>query len=289
MKNPRTPSRKSATLAFFTVLALLLAATGARADDGDSSDRVASANKLSDEGLSLYKGRDYRHAIEKFLQAFALDPDPNLLFNTARCYEAMGDSDNAIEKYEAFLAKPDADPQGKRRATEAVRALRQAKEAPAVSATTAPSAGAAARPPHAALLTAPTPAQPAPSAHSAPSFLNATTITLGAGVVSLAAGAVAYAMGVVDHNKVTGSSGYGVMGQVDPLTESQAQRLVDSGNTKKMIGVIGMGLGGALVATSAVLALFGAHTEAPAEEAGKVAIGISPATNGGRILLQGRF
>ena len=55
-----------------------------------------------------------------------------------------------------------------------------------------------------------------------------------------------------------------------------------------MIGVIGMGVGGALVATSAALFMFGSHSDAPAKEAGKVAIGISPTANGGRILLQGR-
>jgi hypothetical protein len=294
MRNPRTPSSQSAAIALVTVLAVLLPATGARADEGDASSHVASANKLTEDGLSLYKRRDYRRAIEKFLQAFALDPDPNLLFNTARCYEAMGDSENALEKYEDFLTKPDADPQGKRRATDAIRGLRlaqiQAKEAQSVSATAVtPSGGAAARNAPAAIAV---PAREQSSATSGPaesSFWNATTITLGTGVVSLAAGAVAYAMGMADHNKVTGSAGYGVMGQVNPLTEGQAQQFVDSGDTKKLIGAIGLGVGGALVATSAALFIFGSHSEAPANEPGKVAFGISPTADGGRILLQGRF
>jgi len=39
----------------------------------------------------------------------------------------MGDIDAAIEKYDAFLAKPDSDTKGRQRATEAVAALRRAK------------------------------------------------------------------------------------------------------------------------------------------------------------------
>jgi tetratricopeptide (TPR) repeat protein len=285
MKNVTSQRKRNATVSVFTLLALLLAASGARAEEVDSS-RVASASKLSEEGLFLYKGRDYRHAIEKFLQAFALDPDPNLLFNTARCYEAMGDNDNALEKYEAFLSKPDADPQGKRRATDAVRALREAKEAPSpivppvAKAPSATPAVEAAGSPAAAKALA-----PAPQAEGSSS--TAAIVTLSAGVVSLAAGAVAYALGRSDHNKVTGAAGYGMMGQVDPMTEGQAQALVDSGKTKKLIGVIGMGLGGALVATSAALFMFGSHDEM--KEPGKVAIGIAPTGDGGRLLLQGRF
>jgi tetratricopeptide (TPR) repeat protein len=98
---------------------------------------AAAAAKFSEEGVVLYKARDYRHAAEKFLQAYPLNQDPNLLFNIARCYEALGDVEAAIEKYEAFVATPDADPQGKRRAGEAVRALRLSKPVTSAAASSA--------------------------------------------------------------------------------------------------------------------------------------------------------
>jgi tetratricopeptide (TPR) repeat protein len=127
----------------FSIGVLCLAVTAA-ARPGQAADAAgavdpaiaAEAAKFSEEGVALYKARDYRHAAEKFLQAYPLNQDPNLLFNIARCYEALGDTEAAIEKYEAFVATPDADPQGKRRAGEAVRALRLAKPAP-----TTPAAG----------------------------------------------------------------------------------------------------------------------------------------------------
>ena len=118
----------------------VLAASRARADEPAApADAATAIAKLNDEGIALYKARDYRHAVEKFLQAYSLDGDPNLLFNIARCYEGLGDRASAIEKYEAFMAKPDADPQGNRRAAEAIRALR--KQASAANET-----GAAASP-----------------------------------------------------------------------------------------------------------------------------------------------
>ena len=117
------------------VAALLLAGLVLRGEralaaetTGASEPSVAdTVSKLTDEGFRLYRERDYRHASEKFLQAYALDEDPNLLFNIARCNEALGNNDGAIEKYEAFMAKPESDPRGKRRAADAVRALRQNK------------------------------------------------------------------------------------------------------------------------------------------------------------------
>lgn len=263
----------------------------ARADEGspgDPSSRGANVAKLTDEGFALYKARDYRHAAEKFLQAYALDEDPNLLFNMARCYEGSGDTDNAIEKYEAFLAKPDADQQGKRRATDAIRTLRQTKNKSVTPASSTPAmASTKAAPPPANINGAERSDDAGEQDKS--SLWSAPVVVLGAGVLVAAAGAIAYAMGSNDHSQVTGSVGFGTAGQVDPMTEAQARTLVQSGDTKKLIGVIGFGVGGALMATSAALFVAGAHHGATTKETGVVAFGVSPMNTGGQFLLQGRF
>lgn len=299
MTNPMTFLTRPLLVTLLALGTPIVAAGQVHADDGSSSDpsRVAAASKLSDDGLSLYKARDYRHAIEKFLQAYALDPDPNLLFNTARCYEAMGDTDNAIEKYETFLSKGDADPQGKRRATEAIRNLRRGREAGAEAssgttgsgtagrtrATGLPSATAADN--HdAELKTSATGADGKPGS----SLLSPPPLILGAGVLAIAVGAVSYFLGASDHNKVTTSPGYGTAGQVDPMTEVAAKQLVDSGSSKKLIGAIGLGVGAALVATSAVLFVLTPHRGAEKEATG-VAFGITPLSSGGQVSFQGRF
>jgi tetratricopeptide (TPR) repeat protein len=89
------------------------------------SSSHADYQQLVDEGMSLYKAHEHRLALEKFLQAYAIEQDPNLLFNIARCYEARGDHAAAIEKYEQYLADPNSDPQGKERARKFLHALRK--------------------------------------------------------------------------------------------------------------------------------------------------------------------
>jgi hypothetical protein len=281
------------------VFAGMISSGRALADDAaaEAAARAAEVSKLNEEGMNLYRARDYRHAIEKFLHAQALDQDPNLLYNIARCYEMLGERGAAIEKYEAFLAKPDADAQGKRRAQEAIRNLRQAaREAPpppTATGGTATASAAAASPavgagPGAGIERTSSPG-PAPEESS---FWNARVVTLGVGVLVTAAGGAVYMLGVSDHSKVTSSAGYGTPGQIDPLTEAEAHRLVDSGNTKKLIGEITMGAGGALLVTSAILALVHGSDEGSPSETGNaspVTLRVAPTRTGGGLILEGRF
>ena len=110
------------------------------ADDGPTQGPPSRASgesmapELSEQGLAFYKARDYRRATEKFLQAYAIDPDPNLLFNVARCYQALGDLVAAIEKYEAYLRSPNIDATGRERAEKWLRTLREAVDSKSGSA-----------------------------------------------------------------------------------------------------------------------------------------------------------
>jgi hypothetical protein len=287
--------RPPLTVAILVLVGVLLSGGSARADEGSPSDaaaRAANVSKLTDEGFELYRSRDYRHANEKFLQAYAVEQDPNLLFNMARCYEAMGDRDSAVEKYESFLAKPDADPQGKRRATAAIRLLRQSRaknaDRNAEPAGPGPTTGGG------ATSVAARDNDPDRGARAGGrengSFLSPPVIVLGSGVLVAVAGGVAYAMGASDHGKVTNSAGYGTPGQVNTMTEAQARQLVQSGDTKKLIGGIALGVGGALLVTSAVLFGIGPSHGRPTKETGVVAFGLAPTGGGGgQLLLEGRF
>src|SRR5688572_30400720 len=107
-------SIRSSSLAL--CLAVAVGPASARAAE-TRSNAAAPANQanvaqLNEEGAAFYAARDYRRAIEKFIQAYAIDTDPNLLFNIARCYEELGEVDAAIEKYETFLKTPGADTRG---------------------------------------------------------------------------------------------------------------------------------------------------------------------------------
>lgn len=263
----------------FTTLAVLASLTlsGALAPALAAEPRPSRAaspglEQLNEQGADLYAARDYRRAIEKFIQAYAIEPDPNLLFNIARCYEELGDVDAAIEKYETFLKTPGADPRGQTRARESLAALR------AVAATPGMVDGPA-RPP----------AEPAPRVATAePDGGWVPWLTLGGSAVFAALGTTFYLLGKSDHDEVTSARGFDDGAGVSEMTHREADDLVSSGDTKKLLGGISFGLAGALAATYVVLLVTRDGDSTP-ERQPRPSLGLSlaPARGGAALLLQG--
>lgn len=264
-------------------LALILAADPARGAGetraSASSNSAATVAQLNEEGAALYGARDYRRAIEKFIQAYAVDSDPNLLFNIARCYEELGEVDAAIEKYEAFLELPGADARGRQRARDSLQALRASKQSAGTAASVS-SDGADGAGGEAEQLAARV------SPEEGSSVL--PWLTLGGSIAFAAVGTTFYLMGASDHDRVTSADGYGDPNGVSPMTRREADDLASSGDTKKLIGGIGFGVAGALAVTYVVLLL----TEGgePVEQA-QPSLGwsVSPARGGAAVSVQGSF
>lgn len=230
--------------------------------------KASAAAKLVDEGTAFYQAREYRHAAEKFFEAYALDADPNLLYNIAKCYEAVGDTAGAIEKYETFLSKPGGDPIGRGKAQHSLDALK-AGGGPVTG-----QSGAGAGKPG---------GEKAAPPESKPPY-TLIFVTLGVGVAAATVGTIVYAMGASDHKQVTSAPGYNTPGQVDGMTSARAQELVDSGTSKKTIGGVTIAVGGAAIVTSAVIYFVTRKSNAEA-----VTVGVAPALGGGSFLVQGRF
>ncbi len=282
------PMKASASLRFPLLLSsglllgsFALPAAAANEPRGGSasspSSNQTSVAQLNEEGAAFYAARDYRHAIEKFIQAYAIDSDPNLLFNIARCYEELGENQAAIEKYEAFLKTPGADAKGRQRARESLTALREAEAAgssgfgagPAVPADGGKREGAG---------------EPvADMGSSGPSPWR--WVALGGSVLSAAVGTTLYVMGANDHGEVTDARGYGDDTQVASLTRKQAQELVDSGDSKKLIGGISLGVAGALAVTYVVMLV--TQEEPNPSEGPSLALDWSP--SGSSLTWQGSF
>jgi tetratricopeptide (TPR) repeat protein len=273
------------SICLITSLALGFAPAVVRAAETKATGVAASPSsvaQLNEEGAALYSARDYRRAIEKFIQAYAIDSDPNLLFNIARCYEELGDADAAIEKYETFLNTPGADTRGRQRARESLAALRESRdnaaaaEVPATQSTTPP--------PEAEAASAPREAAAGEQSDVWP------WLTLGGAGLFAVVGTTFYLLGASDHSKVTDARGYGDSNAVADMTRREADDLVSSGDTKKLIGGVGFGLAGALAATYVTL-LVSADDESPAEPAPKPRLGFSlvPSPDGSAVLVQGSF
>jgi tetratricopeptide (TPR) repeat protein len=282
--NAFAPIRSS--LLAFAGFAVALGPVSAQAAD-NRSNAAAPANQsnvaqLNEEGAAFYSARDYRRAIEKFIQAYAIDTDPNLLFNIARCYEELGEVDAAIEKYETFLKTPGADTRGRQRARESIAALREARDQD----TTAADTGASQPKSSGAAETEPAAASPGDTRET-PSVL--PWVTLGSSIAFAAIGTTFYVLGASDHGKVTDAPGYADDGAVVGMTRREADDLVSSGDTKKLIGGISFGLAGALAATYVVLLVQDDEPSSESEPGPSLGFSLSPSRDGTSVTVQGSF
>jgi len=240
---------------------------------------VNSVEALNEQGAVLYERGAYRQALEKFIEAYAIDHDSNLLFNVARCYDVLVDLAAATEKYQAFLAGADEE-NGKRarKALERVARAKQTKSADQTQSTEQEERS---------LYTSTASSSPSAdqsAAHSAARL--APWLVLGGGVLVSAAGVVFLALGAQDHQRITSASGYDDSSAVDVMTEHEARELADSGVTKKTIGALGLGLGGALITTSVILFVLDEPRES---RSASVALGVDAAESAATLLLRGAF
>jgi tetratricopeptide (TPR) repeat protein len=276
---------RSSLLALASVAVALGPVSAQAADNRGSAAAPANASnvaQLNEEGAAFYAARDYRRAIEKFIQAYAVDTDPNLLFNIARCYEELGEVDAAIEKYETFLKTPGADTRGRQRARESLAALRQARDQDTTTADTSTSQ------PKSSVAAETEPTSPPPGDTSeSPSVL--PWVTLGGSIAFAAIGTTFYLLGANDHGEVTDAPGYAEDGAVVGMTRREADDLVSAGDTKKLIGGISFGLAGALAATYVVLLVQGDEPSPESEPGPSLGFSLSPSPGGTSVTVQGSF
>ncbi len=98
--------------------------------DDDSEGATAPAEgdpeALSAAAVEKFGAKDYDGAVELFEQAYAVDPQPNYLFNIGRVYEEKGDLEKAVEYYQRFVGQSGVDLESRQTATERLKVLREA-------------------------------------------------------------------------------------------------------------------------------------------------------------------
>lgn len=89
----------------FAILALLFAATAARADDLSTK----AAKRHFDRGEKLFALGKFDEALDEYQKAFDAKPIPDFLFNIGQCYRNLGDYQQAIFSFKKYLKlEPDA-------------------------------------------------------------------------------------------------------------------------------------------------------------------------------------
>jgi hypothetical protein len=71
-------------------------------DEGDAARQFAMGKSLYDQGK-------YLEAKDAFQKAYDLDPHPSTLFNVARCFENLGNLEEAVRRYRKALEASDID------------------------------------------------------------------------------------------------------------------------------------------------------------------------------------
>jgi tetratricopeptide (TPR) repeat protein len=247
------------------VLALCLAAAPARAEVTD--ELVNKVEQLYAEGAALYRAGRFADALARFHQAYRLYPEPNLLYNAARCQEAAGEIDAAIAGYRRFLAQESGDAAARDKASARLLMLEhaRARSRAAVSRRAAPSPAAAAAPPRRS------------SALTVSKWL-----LLGTSVAAAASGTAVFVLGARDHARLDEAI-TDADGGIASMTRAEAVELRDSGNSKKWAGYALWGVAGAALISSIVLFA----KDRPAER--RVDVALAPSAEGGALLLRGRF
>lgn len=216
------------------------------------ADRV---EELYLEGVAMYRAGKFGWAISKFKEAYAVYPDPKLLYNIARSHEARGELDEALDYYSRCVSDAATDPRVREKARQRLQRLEVTK---------ARSAAAEPNPdPPAGTSTGGDAMAVAPRVETAPkvvgtgggsSALSWTKWVTGAVALGLVAGgAVALALGASDQNTVDDAiADAGPDGRAE-LTLTEARSLQDDANRKKTIGYVLSGVGAAALITSAAL------------------------------------
>ena len=92
-------------------LALILLLGVSRPALAEDPEQRAAA--LFEQSAAAYEAGDLDRAAELLERAYALDPDPTLLYNLARTYEGLGRLEAAVSSYRKFLEQsPEASDRG---------------------------------------------------------------------------------------------------------------------------------------------------------------------------------
>lgn len=252
-----------------------------------AGDEVTKVEQLFAEGAALFNAGRFREALAEFEKAYAIYPAANLIFNMARCHEALGNTDLAIAHLERFLGQTDVDPRDRATAERKLSYLRRARTRTVLE-------GGGTRAAAAARSGAEVSTQAKPAAPERVSYSPWQYVALGAGVALCGGGAVALVLGMKDQDEVEVLNRRAKAGE--PITRPQIEDAQDKADTKKLVGYVLAGVGAASLITGGVLLVLELTSKPaqPSENApvasAALSFGLAPLPGGGgAATLAGRF
>ncbi|MBI2373618.1 MAG: hypothetical protein HYV07_06430 [Deltaproteobacteria bacterium] len=108
----------------FVTLLGLTGSWATLADAAPGTGESPSFAEMVERGMERYRAKDFKAAIDIFYAALELWPEPKLIFNIARCYDQMGDDEEALRRYNQFVANPASTPPDRAKALNYVSEIR---------------------------------------------------------------------------------------------------------------------------------------------------------------------
>ncbi len=105
-----------------------LAFAQGEATTAEDAAKTSEFDGLIDQANAAYAEREYGRAVQLFEKAYALDPQPNIIYNIARIEERAGRIDVAIDRYDEFLGKGEVDQEFRRDALDRRKLLGEVVE-----------------------------------------------------------------------------------------------------------------------------------------------------------------
>ncbi len=211
-----------------------------------------TADDLSGQAIERFKARDYDAAARLFEQAYALDPNPNYLFNVGRVYEEKGDIRSAADYYQRFVKEPGVEIESRELALQRLRVLRailhETDPEPGQPATAASGPQADATPP------APTPG--ADETDRSKSMRLGGYALLGVGSISVLVGGVFGGLTLAKKNELD-----------DIHMADERKALAREGKTFALVSDVTLFTGAALAVTGLVLVLVARKGRSPKRSA----------------------
>lgn len=102
-------SARTAQAAAYVPAALRVAPAPTAAQAPATAEDGETFESLVEQARGKFKDKDYVGAVALFERAYALQPEPAILFNIGRIYEEANDIDKAIAYYEKFIADNSVD------------------------------------------------------------------------------------------------------------------------------------------------------------------------------------
>lgn len=210
----------------------------------------ASAADSSAQARERFRAKDYDAAVRLFEQAYALDPNPNYLFNIGRVYEEKRDLRAAVDHYQRFVMEPAVDIGAREQAVQRLRVLKailnetEPQPTKPGTVTTAPMPGTPTED------AAPPPADPKKGMRLGGYAL------LGAGAVTMIVGGVFGGLTLAKRNQLD-----------DSRIVEDRRSLAHQGHTFAVVTDITLFTGAALAVTGLALVLVARKSRAPSRSA----------------------